>query len=66
MRVACIGYGKIGRGICAKLREIGIKPYVLEKNEMLSIEAIREGCMHLEDKNFSNVDIIFEKQGHKA
>lgn len=29
MTVACIGYGKIGRGICSKLREMGVKPYVL-------------------------------------
>lgn len=66
MTVACIGYGKIGRGICSKLREIGVKPYVLELNDILLIEAIREGCIYLPDKNFTDVDIIFCATGSQS
>ena len=66
MTVACIGYGKIGRGICSKLREMGLRPYVLELNNILAIEAIREGCIYLPDKNFAEMDVIFCATGSQS
>ncbi|QLB52564.1 NUDIX domain-containing protein [Streptococcus sanguinis] len=66
MKVACIGYGRIGYGICTKLRELGIKPIVIEKNSIRAIQAIRDGCDVLLEKDFSNIDLIFCATGSKS
>ena len=66
MQVVCIGYGKIGYGICTKLRELGIRPKVLEKDSMRTIQAVRDGCDILLEKDFKNIDLIFCATGSKS
>lgn len=66
MNVACIGYGNIGSGICSRLRELGIKPKIIEKNYIKSITAVKDGCEILIDKNLSNIDIVFCATGSKC
>lgn len=66
MQVVCIGYGKIGYGICTKLRELGIRPKVLEKDSMRTIQAVRDGCDILLEKDFKNIDLIFVRPVQKS
>ena len=66
MNVACIGYGKIGYGICSRLREIGIKPKVIEKDHIRSVKAVRDGCEILINRDLSDVDIVFCATGSKC
>ena len=66
MNVACIGYGKIGYGICSRLREIGIKPKVIEKDHIRSVKAVRDGCEILINRDLSNIDIVFCATGSKC
>ncbi len=66
MNVACIGYGKIGYGICSKLRELGVKPKVIEKNSVRAVQAVRDGCEILLKKNFSGIGLIFCATGEKS
>lgn len=66
MNVACIGYGKIGKGICLKLKEMGVKPEILEINNIRAVEAVRDGCKFLFNKDNLNFDIIFCATGSKS
>ncbi|SHN66198.1 S-adenosylhomocysteine hydrolase [Butyrivibrio hungatei DSM 14810] len=66
MNVACVGYGKIGYGICSRLREMGVKPKVIEKDSIRAIQAVRDGCDVLHEKDFSQIDLIFCATGSKC
>ena len=66
MNVACIGYGKIGKGICNQLSKLGVKPKIIECNSIRCIEAIRNGCEFLETSNLSNIDILFCATGSQC
>lgn len=59
MKVSCIGYGKIGRGICAHLRSVGVTPTVIEKNPLRSIIASRDGNNIALNPDLSATDIVF-------
>lgn len=59
MDCACIGYGKIGRGICTQLRKNQITPTVFEKNPKRLIEALRDGNLTSRDFDIYNKEVIF-------
>lgn len=45
MACTVVGYGKIGSGIAGKLKRLGIKPVVLEKNPQRLVRALNDNCI---------------------